>query len=293
MLIRNTPSTEKVDLLILGAGWTSTFLIPLLLERNISYAATTTTGRENTIKFKFDPESKDNESNYKTLPPAHNIVITFPLKGADQTSTLLNLYQQTHPTINSKWILLGSAGIWQIPNQETWVSRGSRYDTSNERAQAEDQLLKGGGCVLSLSGLWGGARQPRDWIERVAPTKDQLSAKTSLHMIHGQDVSRAIIAVLGDGFTPGERWMLTDMFVYDWWALALGWGNGGKAGSGYDNGNEDGDKDAAGPHAVWVRELMVEQGVRALPRDAEALGRCYDSREFWERCGIAPVRARI
>ena len=36
---------QQVDLLILGAGWTSSFLIPLLKERNFTFAATTTDGR--------------------------------------------------------------------------------------------------------------------------------------------------------------------------------------------------------------------------------------------------------
>jgi hypothetical protein len=78
--------------------------------------------------------------------------------------------------------------------------------------------------------------------------------------------------------------MLTDMFVYDWWSLALGWGNGGSVTDG---------KDAEGPHMQWVRELMVDEGIKALPRDMETLGRCYDSREFWDSLGLAPVRARI
>ena len=78
--------------------------------------------------------------------------------------------------------------------------------------------------------------------------------------------------------------MLTDLFVYDWWSLAIGFGDAGKEGK---------DDDARGPHPEWVRELMKEEGVRALPRSMEALGRCYDSREFWDQIGIAPVRARI
>jgi hypothetical protein len=49
--------------------------------------------------------------------------------------------------------------------------------------------------VLNLSGLWGDARQPRNWIDRVASTKEKLQEKTSLHMIHGTDVARAIVAV--------------------------------------------------------------------------------------------------
>ena len=78
--------------------------------------------------------------------------------------------------------------------------------------------------------------------------------------------------------------MLTDMFVYDWWSLAIGWGVGGSAAK---------DDEATGEHPQWVRELMTEQGVKALPRSMDTLGRCYDTREFWEKFGLAPVRARI
>ena len=34
----------------------------------------------------------------------------------------------------------------------------------------------------------------------------------------------------------------------------------------------------AGPQREWVKELMIEQGIRALPRDTNALGRALDSR---------------
>lgn len=78
--------------------------------------------------------------------------------------------------------------------------------------------------------------------------------------------------------------MLTDMMVYDWWALILGWGDGGMEGK---------DHDVKGPLPAWVRELMDEEDVRALPRSVEQLGRAYDSREFWTKLGLTPVRARI
>jgi hypothetical protein len=74
--------------------------------------------------------------------------------------------------------------------------------------------------------------------------------------------------------------MLTDMFVYDWWALVLGF---------------EGELEADGsePQIKWVGELMKEQNIRALPRSMEQLGRCYDTREFWETFGLMPVRARV
>ena len=74
------------------------------------------------------------------------------------------------------------------------------------------------------------------------------------------------------------------MFVYDWWSLAISWGSGG---------SDSEDQTVKGEHPTWVRELMTEYGVRALPRSMETLGRCYDTREFWQRFDIAPARARI
>jgi len=147
---------------------------------------------------------------------------------------------------------------------------------------AEDELLSLGGAVLNLSGLWGGARQPRDWVGRVAKSKDDVKGKKSLHMIHGEDVARAVVAVCKRwDEAMGQRWMLTDGFVYDWWALFAGWA---------DVDDED---DKPSEQAAWVWECLREEGVRALPRPVEMLGRCYDSREFWETFGLTPLKARI
>ncbi|KAH6664252.1 hypothetical protein B0J14DRAFT_249508 [Halenospora varia] len=277
----------SVDILILGAGWTSTFLIPLLEKEKVTYAATTTTGRDDTFKFKFDPDNND-PKQYAVLPTAKTVLITFPLKGKQQSTQLVKSYNGSHETgISSyQFIQLGSAGIWTIPDQETWVTRHSKYDKSDTRAIAEDELLSLGGCVLDLSGLWGGERQAKHWLDRVAATKEQLKGKKSLHMVHGLDVARGILAVHRNfKHAARERWMLTDCFIYDWWALILGF-----AGE-QDNDNSNNEREKT--QIKWVGELMTEDNVRALPRSTEQLGRCYDSREFWNTFGLMPVRARI
>ena len=202
---------SHVQILILGAGWTSTFLIPLLKKEKITYGATTTTGRDGTYKFKFDPEDKDgdNASQYRGLPTAKTVLITFPLKGKNHSLHLRDSYLQNHAKdLRCNFIQLGSTGIFSIPDQDHWVTRHSKYDYTNARAIAEDELRCFGGCVLNLSGLWGGARQPKHWIDRVAATKEQLKGKKSLHLIHGQDVARAIIAVHQDfAQATGQRFV--------------------------------------------------------------------------------------
>jgi hypothetical protein len=304
---------QEYSLLILGAGWTSTFLEPLLRQRNISYRATTRSGRDGTIAFEYDdnvpsefaaaaaapseydaaaaaaaaPSEYDAAASFEALPPARTVLITFPLRGAGRSRHLTELYRRTHPQTAACFIQLGSSGIFTPGSaqdsgiltpgsaqdtgilQEPWITRHSPYDTANGRAVAEDELLGLGGAVLDLAGLWGGARSPRDWLARVADSRDKLAAKGSLHLVHGEDVARAVVALSQD-FTPGQRWLVTDMLVYDWWTLAAAFG---------------------GPEEkAWVAELMRERDVRALPRSMHALGRCYDSRDFWARFRLAPTR---
>lgn len=302
-----TPGTmeQALDILILGAGWTATFLIPVLRDRGISFAATTSDGRHvagcPTLKWRFDPSAPDPDQTkaFALLPRARHVLITFPLKGKGQSALLTKAYAETHGGEGKtfRFIQLGSTGIWQSdPRQVPWLDRRSPYKADDQRAVAEDELLGLGGCVLNLAGLWGGERDVKHWVDRVATTKEAVRAKTSLHMVHGVDVARVIAAVVQAGSTgpaeggegggwdsvgKGQRWMVTDGFVYDWWSLFASWSSIG----------EDGSEPIK--QAKWVYELMREDGVRALPRSMEALGRCYDSRDLWETLGITPLKAGL
>jgi hypothetical protein len=284
----------KLDILIIGAGWTATFLIPLLQERKISFAATTRDGRSvagvETIAWSFDPESNDDgeKSQFAKLPAAAHVLITFPLTGLGQSSKLITGYEKAHgmQRHDVHFIQLGSTGIWQISQSSIWINRKSPYDTTNKRAVAEDELLSHGGCVLNLAGLWGGPRNPGDWVERVAKTKEDVRNKKSLHLVHGLDVARAIVAVVGNWkLAQGERFMLTDGFVYDWWSLFAGWA---------DRKNTEGSASREpSQQAKWVYELLREDDIPALPRSMEALGRCYDGRDFWHIFSTVPLKARV
>ena len=118
-------------------------------------------------------------------------------------------------------------------------------------------------------------------------------------MIHGEDVARAILAVHANfDRAVGERWILTDSRVYDWWDLAAAWGdkNTKDTNSQREDGgtrSDTGRSDEKGPQPRWVRELMNEEGVRALPRPPEVLGKLLDSRDFWNTFELEPVVARL
>lgn len=281
---------KDVELLILGAGWTSTFLTPLLDERSISWAATHTTDRENedTITFRFDPDS-DDVGPYKKLPAAITVLITFPLVGYGQSKHLVKMYNTAHGWGEDRrqWIQLGSTGIFSAPH---WNNHSSPYDTSNRRAIAEDELLALGGTVMNLAGLYGGTRDPHTWVKRVARTKDAVRGKKALHLVHGSDVARGILGVhLNWARTGGKRWLVTDLRVYDWWDLIMDWGPGIEK---EEEEEGEGGKEKL-EYVKWVGELMVEEGVGGLPRGPEVLGRVLDSRAFWEAVGIWPVYGRV
>ncbi|KAF4544708.1 uncharacterized protein LTHEOB_5717 [Lasiodiplodia theobromae] len=282
-MLRMSPAS--VDLLILGAGWTSTFLLPQLDGAAISWAATTTTGRDGTIPFKFDPLSSD-QAQYDKLPSAKTVLITFPLKGTGQSRHLTSMYRKAHGDENN-WIQLGSSAIFADLH---WNDSDSSYDTENPRAIAEDELRQcAQGCVLNLSGLYGGTRHPSNWIARVAKTKEQLKAKSALHIVHGEDVARAIVAVHLH-FTPARRWLVTDLHVYDWWDVTYTW-----APVAEEKANEmlGADEAAKLEYRKWVVELMEESNVRALPRNPDTLGRVLDSRSFWAALRTRPEHGRV
>ncbi|KAK7033660.1 hypothetical protein VNI00_012660 [Paramarasmius palmivorus] len=229
------------------------------------------------------------------LPDAKTVLITFPIVNEGASETLAKMYTSTRKDKDLKtgFIQLGATSLWgesgrrrPNPTQPTphqWFDRHSPLNPT-DRGKAENELLALApeipATVLNLAGLWGGTRSMRNYVGRIAPSKEVLKNKGSLHMIHGDDVARAILAVHQDWEkASGQRWLVTDLRIYDWWELASGWGL-----------NSSSEEEERGPQPGWVRELMREEGVRALPRTPQQLGRALDSREFWEVFGLSPSR---
>ena len=110
-------------------------------------------------------------------------------------------------------------------------------------------------------------------------------------MVHGEDVARAVVAV-HESFTPGRRWLITDTRVYDWWDLLASYGADMKKKEERGEVIEEGEKIYL-ELGRWIGEFMVEQGVRALPRSPDSLGRVCDSRDFWKEMGVWPGVGRM
>jgi len=310
------PATQ-VEFLILGTGWASEFLITLLKSSEVSFAATSRDGREGTIPFNFDPSSGDVEQ-YKSLPDATTVLITFPV--TENVKALVDGYNRTRSGIGdvgANWIQLGSTGsfaqvrlclapltLFSYGNDVSkqvagWVDRHTDIEPVPRSVQETELFKCASATVLHLAGLWGGKRNPVHWVQKIAPNKSALAAKVgfafscynslishpigspqgSLHLVHGEDVARSILAAHRNfDRLGGQRWCLTDLRVYDWWELVSSW----------TPSAQNGECDATENPRLWVKQLMAERGVRALPRPSEHMGRTLDSREFWEAVGITP-----
>jgi hypothetical protein len=277
------------DLLIVGLGWEGAHLAAECTKQGVSHAATTTTGRDSTIKFIFNPDDPNDESSFSALPVCKSIIVTFPLNSKQAASNFIKLYLKTHPETTPCLVLLGTTSFYNpVSTNDPWCSEETEISTNPPppRLLGEIEWLANGGVVLSLSGLYDttSTRHPRNFYKRVSADKDSLKARTSVHFIHGVDVARALVAMhrksqVDPDIVKGKRWLLTDLRVYDWWDLVLK----------FDQETVGDGKDVVSERAQWVFELMLENGVQGLPRPPLALGRALDSRRFWEAFGILPL----
>lgn len=290
-----------VDVLLLGSGWTSTFLLPRLAAEKIAFSYTNRSGTksaalpisQDAIEWTLPEPGQTKEqwaSTLAVLPSARLIVVVMALKDEAVARELVLSYDSMMSARGydrrTKWCMLGSTGIWGSGGSYT---SSSPIDAPNARSASEDAVLSLLGeraTVLNLAGLFGSARHPINWLAKVAGTRDKLSAKTSLHLVHGNDVVEAILSVWkqlprSDGVW-GKRWLVTDGRIYDWWQLVL------------DLPVPDDDHAC---YARWVEELQQEYDVEKLPRSIMGssddkppryLNRALSSDEFWSVIATRP-----
>ncbi|KAJ2782251.1 hypothetical protein H4R18_002395 [Coemansia javaensis] len=212
-------AAASVEVLVLGRGFVGRYVADLLAEAGTPYAATTTDGRDGTVRWRFGEDG----CAFSPLPAASVVVVTFPLQGRDAAARLAGGYAQhvraaAGGSAAVRWICLGSTRAFT----ETPSTRHTRPDPAlgGARAEAEEYMVREHAAqVLNLAGLWGGERAPGRWGRFY--TRDRLRQRIesrSLHLLHGADAARAIHAVATCAAAPelpGGRWLVSDGAVYD------------------------------------------------------------------------------
>lgn len=120
-------SSAPVDVLLLGSGWTSSFLLPELFKQGVTFAYTNRSGQkpqsftvpQHPVKWTCPDGSESRlqwRKNLKALPEARLIVVVMALKDQTAAKELLFNYEallaERGTDIKPKWCILGSTGNW-------------------------------------------------------------------------------------------------------------------------------------------------------------------------------------
>lgn len=116
-------------------------------------------------------------------------------------------------------VLLGTTSSYR-PAGAT-VDATTSVDPTSERAPHEAAVLDRGGCVLRLSGLYGGGRQPWSWL---AAGRVGCEARTA-NLVHRDDVCAVVEAAARAGVSGA--WPVSDGQRVTWadiaaWGVAAG-----------------------------------------------------------------------
>lgn len=210
---------DPVSILLLGSGWTSKFVVPLLSARAISFARTRRSPTPEEPALPFHLTASTDARGCQHLPRASLVVILFPLSPS-LVRQLVEAYERG-TGCTPAWLALGSTGAW---SKAGVCTSDMAIASTSERAQAENVLLelhdaqRRAIAVLNLSGLYGAERNPVNFAKRACETREKVRCKTSLHLVHGQDVARAIVGMydsLASGKAGqreklwGRRWIVT------------------------------------------------------------------------------------
>ncbi len=161
-------ASSPIDILILGAGWTSTFLIPLLTTHGLTYAATSRSShpKPDTIPFEYDQQdSSPDESQFANLPDVRTVLVTFPITVKGATERLVRLYEKTRVSRKAgegektRWIQLGTTSVWDVR------IRVQSYHISIHSGHPDHLMVVRGRQIRTWGALWFG------WTDNLRSTQ--------------------------------------------------------------------------------------------------------------------------
>lgn len=203
-------------LIILGAGYTARFVLPLAEHR---YAHVLATSREpdkhlsNVTpdrRVRFDLHDR---TTWNQISPDNDLLWCFPAEPLE----LVQDFAKGLGLRSSRLVVLGSTSAYDVPTQATdypppWTDETAPINLGKSRVQGEEWLRKNhGATVLRVAGIYGPGRSPTDWIrkERVGPSRKYVN------LIHVEDLSTICLTALERG-VPGEAYNVSDGTPRTW-----------------------------------------------------------------------------
>ena len=196
--------------LLLGFGYTASFLKPALLQLE-SDCNVVTTSRKPGQDVVFDLMD---ETTWSRLPQVDVTFWSFPAKPLDQVQR----FWQTQSQQLGQVIAVGTTGSFVTESEHQIVNERTPLDRAQERVQGETFLRENGAIVVHAAGIYGPGRNPISWVRRglVGPSEKLLN------VIHVLDLADLMVATLSEG-QPGALYLAADGEPFTWKDLIESW----------------------------------------------------------------------
>lgn len=187
----------EINTLILGRGYVGSALSNVL-PASFTHSTPRKASENNAIYFNLT-----DKQSWRNLPRANNVIWTFP-------AAPLALVREFHSRVLTdarRLLVYGSTSCYLIKTRDEIVTEQQPLDFSKQRVAGEEYLRQQGATILSLGGIYGPDREPRNWLK----TGRIKTPNKRVNLIHRDDIV-AITSLLhnGDLTIEGERFNLTD-----------------------------------------------------------------------------------
>jgi len=204
------PSQHPLPLVILGAGYTGTFLYPQALKQGLRVFATSRfpdthlSYVEPPSRIHFDLEQPD---TWRNIPNPAHIIWCFPAIPENVAST----FAKNIANKGCRILLLGSTSAFPA-NPDELTDERANLNMVLPRVQSEEHLRKTYGVILlRLAGLYGPGRHILNWIRR-GKIKN---TNRYVNLIHVEDAAALCLTTLAQA-DPGSSYIASDGTPQRW-----------------------------------------------------------------------------
>lgn len=184
------------SLIILGAGYTAKFLLPLA-QRHYTQVFATSRDPDRHLtqliscqRIRFDLAQPE---TWEAIPPAADVLWCFPavpIESVQQFADAASLRTRRLVVLGSTSAYENSASAGYVP---PWIDETAPVDLTKPRVQGEELLRSSyGAIVLRVAGIYGPGRNPVEWIKTGRVNR----SRKYVNLIHVDDLASCCIAAL-------------------------------------------------------------------------------------------------
>lgn len=201
-------------LVILGSGYTAKFVWPLASARYQSVLATSRQPDKHLSdvpsrqRVRFDLSEAE---TWRNIPEGADLLWCFPA----EPLVLVRQFAERLNPLTRRIVVLGSTSAYDHSGSHDypppWIDESASLDLTKTRVEGEEFLRRQGSIVLRVTGIYGPARNPIEWIKsgRVGPSRKYVN------LVHVEDLAAICLTALEHG-TSGEAYNVSDGTPRTW-----------------------------------------------------------------------------